>query len=93
MEPPRSLQQRKQDTLGRLESDVDAWIASADAGGDAYLLPLSFLWDGVGVVGWDPRKEPGDYAYFRIVPGQVQAWREVNELAGRTLMRDGGWLA
>jgi Pyridoxamine 5'-phosphate oxidase len=50
MEPPRSLQQRKQDTLGRLESDADAWIASADAEGDAYLLPLSFLWDGAGLV-------------------------------------------
>lgn len=145
MEPPRSLQQRKQDTLGRLESDVDAWISSADAEGDAYLLPLSFLWDGVGVVvstprssvtgrnlsrrarvrigigqlrdvtmidgtaepvqdertkdafaarhGWDPRDETGDYAYFRIVPDRVQAWREVNELAGRTLVRDGEWLA
>jgi hypothetical protein len=50
MEPPRSLQQRKQDTLGRLESDVDAWIATADAAGNGYLLPLSFLWDGTGVI-------------------------------------------
>jgi hypothetical protein len=145
MEPPRSLQQRKQDTLGRLESDTDAWIASADDGGDAYLLPLSFLWDGAGVIvatprssvtgrnlsrggrvrvglgqlrdvamidgtaepvqdertkdafsakhGWDPRTEAGDYAYFRIVPDRLQAWREVNELPGRTLMHDGNWLA
>jgi hypothetical protein len=143
MEPPRSLEQRKQDTLGRLESDVDAWFASA-GDGDAYLLPLSFLWDGAGVIistprssvtgrnlsrggrvriavgdlrdvtmidgtaelvqdgrtkdafaakhGWDPRKETDDYAYFRIVPDRVQAWREVNELPGRTLMRDGAWL-
>jgi hypothetical protein len=30
--------------------------------------------------------------YFRIVPYRVQAWREVNELRGRTLMRDGQWL-
>ena len=145
MEPPRSLPQRKQDTLGRLESDVDAWIATADAAGDAYLLPLSILWDGVGVIvatprssvtgrnlsrggrvrvgvgqlrdvtmidgtaepvtdepakdafaakhSWDPREESGDYAYFRIVPRQVQAVREVNELPGRTLMRGGDWLA
>ena len=41
---------------------------------------------------WDPREESGDYAYFRIVPDRVQAWREVNELPGRTLMRDGRWL-
>jgi len=144
MEPPRSLQQRKQDTLGRLESDVDAWIASADAEGDAYLLPLSFLWDGKGVIvstprssvtarnlsrggrvrvglgllrdvtvidgaaeptnddatkeafatkhGWDPRNETDDFVFFRIVPDRIQAWREVNELTGRTLMRGGAWL-
>jgi hypothetical protein len=145
MEPARSRQQREQDTLSRLESDADAWIASADAEGDAYLLPLSFLWDGAGLVvatprssvtgrnlsrggrvragigqlrdvtmidgaaeplhderakdafaakhDWDPRTETVDYAYFRIVPHRVQAWREVNELPGRTLMRDGDWLA
>lgn len=144
MEPPRSVQRRQRDTLRRLESDVDAWIATADIAGNGYLLPLSFLWDGAGLIistpsssvtarnlslggrvrvgvgqvrdvtmidgtaepvtddgtkeafaakhGWDPRKEPGDYAYFRIVPDRVQAWREVNELPGRTLMRDGDWL-
>lgn len=43
--------------------------------------------------GWDPRKESGDYAYFRIVPDRVQAWREVNKLPGRALMRDGNCLA
>ncbi len=31
MEPPRSLQRRKQDTLGRLESDADARSRSAPA--------------------------------------------------------------
>jgi len=25
-------------------------------------------------------------------PLRVQAWREANEIAGRTLMRDGAWL-
>jgi hypothetical protein len=145
MEEPRSAEQRKNDTLTRLASEADAWIATADAAGSGYLLPLSFLWDGAGVVvatprasvtgrnlsrggrvragvgqlrdvtmidgtaepmqdegtkdafaakhAWDPREEAGDYAYFRIVPDRVQAWREVNELSGRTLMRDGNWLA
>jgi hypothetical protein len=145
MEAPRSAEQRKSDTLTRLTSDVDAWIATADAADGGYLLPLSFLWDGAGVIvatprssvtgrnlsrggrvrvgvgelrdvtiidgtaepvqdeltkdafaakhGWDPRTEAGDYAYFRIVADRVQAWREVNELPGRTLMRDGDWLA
>jgi len=146
MAAPRDARQRKSDTLTRLASDVDVWIATADAAGDSYLVPLSFFWDGAGVVistprssvtgrnlsrggrvrvgvgelrdvtmidgtaepvadertkdafaakhAWDPRKESGssEYAFFRIVPGRVQAWREVNELPGRTLMRDGEWL-
>lgn len=143
MEEPRNARQRKADTLARLTSEVDAWIATADAAGNGYLLPLSFLWDGAGLIiatprssvtgrnlsrggqvraavgqlrdvtmidgtaepvhdeptkdafaarhGWDPREDDGDYAYFRIVPCRVQAWREVNELPGRTLMRDGRW--
>ncbi|MGP9019637.1 pyridoxamine 5'-phosphate oxidase family protein [Streptomyces sp. BR1] len=43
--------------------------------------------------GFDPREENEPYQYFRIRPRRVQAWREVNELAGRTLMKDGEWLA
>lgn len=44
--------------------------------------------------GFDPRQETdAPYQYFRIVPRRIQAWRESNELAGRTLMRDGAWLA
>lgn len=145
MDAPRPAEQRKTDTMARLASDVDAWIATADADGNAYLLPLSFMWDGAGMVistprssitarnlmrggrvrvglgevrdvtmidgtaepvndeptkdafaakhGWDPRNESGDYAFFRIVPDRMQAWREVNELPGRTLMRDGRWIA
>jgi flavin reductase (DIM6/NTAB) family NADH-FMN oxidoreductase RutF len=147
-EAPRPLQQRIQDTLDRLRSDEDAWVASADGDGIPYLIPLSFLWDGSALtvttpeasrtarnlracgrarVGigptrdvvlvdgqvevftletvpaeladafaarlWDPRKQSERYAYFRITPRQVQAWREENELAGRVLMRDGQWLA
>jgi hypothetical protein len=45
--PARSPQQRKQDTLHRLEHDVDAWVATAAEDGAApYLVPLSFVWDG-----------------------------------------------
>jgi len=147
-EPPRTYQQRKEDTLARLASDVDAWVASADRHGDVYLVPLSFLWDGTAItvttpessrtarnlrsgararlgIGptrdvvlidgtveefsletvpdglarafaeklWDPRGEADRYAYFRITPQRIQAWREVNELAGRDLMRQGTWLS
>ncbi|MBF8185129.1 pyridoxamine 5'-phosphate oxidase family protein [Nonomuraea sp. K274] len=145
---PRSAEQRKQDTLDRLEHDVDAWVATAgEDGGMPYLVPLSFLWDGatvliatasasptarnllatgrvrlaIGLVrdvvliegtmeatpaaeipgevgdafavktGFDPRKASNAYHYFRITPQRLQAWREADELAGRTLIRDGKW--
>lgn len=46
--PARTPEQRKQDTLIRLEQDIDAWVATADPeSGTPYLVPLSFLWDGV----------------------------------------------
>jgi Pyridoxamine 5'-phosphate oxidase len=146
-EPPRTLPERKRDTLARLDSDDDAWVASADRDGNAYLVPLSFLWDGVAItvttpeasrtarnlrasgkarlaIGptrdvvlvdgaveaftretvpddlatafaaklWDARQETARYEYFRITPDRILAWREVNELPGRCLMRDGRWL-
>ena len=147
--PARPAQQRKADTLRRLENDADTWVATADpATGVPYLVPLSFLWDGATVListpatsptsrnlratgrvrlgigptrdlvliegtvqtetaateisaetgdafavktGFDPRELTG-YAYFRIQPQRLQAWREANELTGRDLIRDGDWL-
>jgi hypothetical protein len=146
-DPPRSAEERKRDTLARLEHDIDLWAASASAEGDAMLVPLSFAWDGeqlmlttprqtktarnlaragVGRValgatrdvvmidgsvevldfgadpeledvfarktGWDPRKDDGDYVVIRLRPQRIQAWREVNELPDRHIMRDGSWV-
>ena len=144
--PARTPQQRRRDTLHRLEHDEDAWVATAD-GVTPYLVPLSFLWDGSTLLlgtpsssptgrnlratgrvrlaigptrdliivegtaevlavdeiptdvgdafatrtGFDPRGLSG-YAYFRVRPRRVQAWREANEIEGRDLMRDGHWL-
>jgi hypothetical protein len=147
--PPRTRRQRKQDTLDRLERDTDAWVATADAGGTPYMVPLSFLWDGDSLLvatpassptsrnlqatgkvrlgigptrdlvliegtvdalaaateipdevgdafaaktGFDPRQLTSPYRYFRIRPQRLQAWREVNELKGRELMRGGHWV-
>lgn len=45
-EPARPPAVRKQDTLHRLEHDIDAWVATASLDGTPYLMPLSFLWDG-----------------------------------------------
>jgi hypothetical protein len=42
--------------------------------------------------GFDPRALATPYRWFRIAPRRVQAWREVNELPDRELMRDGRWL-
>ncbi len=92
MEPPRSLQQRQQDTLGRLESDADAWIASADAEGDAYLLPLSFLWDGAGLVVATPSssvtgRNLSQGGQVRVGVGQSRdVTMNVDPLAGLPLM-------
>ena len=43
--------------------------------------------------GFDPRSLATPYRWFRITPRRIQAWREVNELPDRELMRDGRWLA
>ena len=55
IEPPRSLEQRTADVLARLREDVDLWVASADAEGNAYLVPLSFVWDGAALTISTPR--------------------------------------
>ena len=41
---------------------------------------------------WDPR-ESGDRMRFLVLrPQRIQAWPEVDELPGRTLMRGGEWI-
>jgi len=46
----------------------------------------------VARTGFDPRELATPYRWFRISPRRIQAWREVNELSDRELMRDGRWL-
>jgi hypothetical protein len=58
MEPPRSAQQRKTDTLERLATDKDVWVATADSGGNPYLVPLSFVWDGDALTLSTPEASP-----------------------------------
>jgi len=145
---PRSRAQRRRDTERRLTHDKDVWVASAQADGAPYLVPLSFDWDGEALpvatptvsptarnlaatravrlglghtrdvsmiegevevlevdalprqrgdrfaahTGFDPRALATPYRWFRISPRRIQSWREVNELPGRDLMRDGRWL-
>lgn len=42
--------------------------------------------------GWDPRKSGDRMRFLVLRPQRIQAWREVNELPGRTLMRGGEWI-
>jgi Pyridoxamine 5'-phosphate oxidase len=67
-----------------VEGSVHEVLAAADIPGDVGDAFAS-------KTGFDPR-ELNSYAYFRIQPQRIQAWREVNELSGRDLMRDGRWL-
>ena len=41
---------------------------------------------------WDARTAGEPYVYLVLRPSRIQAWREGNEITGRTLMRDGVWL-
>ena len=145
---PRDAATRKADTLAMWSTpEIDVWVATASAAGEAHLVPLSLAWteerlvvavqersrtardltasgrarlavgptrdvtmvDAVlervvptaesGTLGeayaaqadWDPRGSAG-YVYLVLRPERVQAWREADEIAGRTLMRDGAWL-
>jgi hypothetical protein len=62
-----------------LEDVVD--VASNEALGAAYSAQAD----------WDPRHDTG-YVFLVLRPVRLQAWREANEIPGRTLMRDGAWL-
>ena len=41
---------------------------------------------------WDPRESGGQMRFLVLRPQRIQAWREANELPGRTLMRGGVWI-
>jgi len=65
--------------------------------GDVEVLELDALPQELGDrfaarTGFDPRTLTTPYRWFRVVPRRIQAWREVNELPDRELMRDGRWL-
>jgi hypothetical protein len=142
----RTAAQRRADVLALLAREEDAWVASADAAGNAYLIPLSYHWDGARLVfatlersktarnlrragrlraalqytrdvvivegpagfiesdadpaladafaarlSWDPRQEPQPYVFITLTPDFIQAWRDVPELSGRTIMKGGVW--
>ncbi len=42
--------------------------------------------------GFDPRTSSSGMTWYRIRPRRIHAWREVDEMPDRELMRDGRWL-
>lgn len=83
--PPRSLEQRIRDSRERFQNDVDGTATTTDpddATGGAFAAKTGF----------GPRELQTPYRYFRVLPGRIMAWREVDEFKGRVLMREGRWL-
>lgn len=50
MDKSRSVGQRQSDTLEKLQTAVDMWVATASQDGQPHLVPLSFVWDGERIV-------------------------------------------
>ena len=44
-------------------------------------------------MGWDPRQAGQGWAFFRLRPSRIQAYRGYDELEGRDVMRNSRWLA
>ena len=44
-------------------------------------------------MGWDPREAGQGWAFFRLRPSRIQAYRGYEELEGRDVMRNSRWLA
>ena len=68
-----------------IDAVLDRMVGVADA-------PADFAERYAEQADWDPRTAGAAYAYLVLRPQRIQAWREENELAGRTLMRAGKWL-
>jgi hypothetical protein len=45
----------------------------------------------VAALGWDPAAD-GEAVFLIVRPTRIQAWREVDEIVERTIMRRGEWL-
>ena len=60
MQPPKSMQERKANVLDHLRmvpgTEKDIWVASASASGEAYLIPVSFYWDGARLTFATPKR-------------------------------------
>ncbi len=68
---------------------IDAVLVSAVPTADA---PAALADGYAAQAGWDPRTDEGDYVYLVLGCERIQVWGEGEELAGRTVMRNGAWV-
>jgi hypothetical protein len=69
---------------------VDAELEAVHPVGEA---PAEIVDPFINQSDWDPRRQGDPYVFLVLRPVRMQAWRESNEIVGRTVMRDGAWLA
>jgi hypothetical protein len=68
---------------------IDAVVATVVGVGEA---PAAIADAYLSQADWDPREAGEGYVYAVLAPERIQAWREANEIPGRTLLRKGHWL-
>jgi pyridoxamine 5'-phosphate oxidase-like protein len=68
---------------------IDAVVVEKVAATDAGMVAEGFA----RAVGWDPREVGEGWAFFRLTPTRIQAYRGYDELEGRDVMRRSTWLA
>ncbi len=68
---------------------IDAVLVRSTPKADA---PASLADAYAAQAGWDPRTDRDDYVFLVFEPERIQVWREGEDLAGRTVMRDGAWV-
>ena len=71
--------------------DVVLIDAELEAAHDLPDAPANLVDGYLAQADWDPRDAGGGYELVVLRPVRIQAWREANELNGRTLMRHGAW--
>jgi hypothetical protein len=71
MTAPRSVAERAAHARHLLAAEIDVWVASASADGDAHLIPLSFLWDGRSMVLSTPSRSRTARDLLRAGRGRV----------------------
>lgn len=68
---------------------IDAEVIETVPAAEADQLADGFA----AAVGWDPRDVGAGWAFFRLRPSRIQAYRGYDEVQGRDVMRRSEWLA